>query len=177
MFTFLYGEYRREAIQGYRGRLALMYLGIVLAASLTAVALFAPAFLLASAKKSALFLGGAGASDNAEAESKEIEAEVRTLKEKLSYAKADAGDVPFSSVLERVGSRREPGISITSISLRRGAEKGAISISGRASTREALVAFAKSLQGEPSFSRVDLPVSSLAKSRDIPFSIGIDSKF
>lgn len=177
MFTFLFGEYRRKAIRGYRERLFVMYLGIGFATLFAACALFVPAYLLSAAKRDAILVPDASLSEKAKAESKAIEGEVRALKEKLSYAKADADNIALSSVLERIGARREPGISITSVALRRGAEKGAISISGKAATRDALVSFSKSLQGEPSFGSVNLPVSSLAKSKDIPFSISIDSKF
>jgi hypothetical protein len=48
-----------------------------------------------------------------------------------------------------------------------------ISLSGRSSTRESLASFVKSLKASKRFSSVDLPVSNLAKDKNIDFSISI----
>jgi hypothetical protein len=46
-----------------------------------------------------------------------------------------------------------------------------ISIEGLSSTREALVSFVKNLESAGKFKKVDLPVSNLAKDKDIKFSM------
>ena len=48
-----------------------------------------------------------------------------------------------------------------------------VSLNGISNTRESLVAFEKSLESSGLFKNVDLPVSNLAKDRDINFSLGI----
>lgn len=177
MFAFLFGEYRKEALKNYRARLAAVYLGMAASAGLAACALFVPAYVLVAEKRAATVESANAAAGAYAAESAAIEAEVRILGEKLGYVKSGAEDVAIVSLLEKLSLSREPGISITAISLRRSMEKGAISVSGTASTREALVAFSRNLQGIPSFTSVNLPVSSLAKARDIVFTISIDSRF
>lgn len=177
MFSFLPDEYRTDAKKGYLGRLALMYLGIAAVVLAAAAALFLPVYILVSTKLSAYRGSQDSALESAKSESRAIEGDVLSLKEKLTYAKSDAERTPIVSVVEKIARARNAGISVTSVSIKRGSEKGAVTVAGKASTREALVSFSKRLQGEPSFSSVNLPVSSLAKARDIAFSIVIDAKF
>lgn len=47
----------------------------------------------------------------------------------------------------------------------------AIALIGVATSREAIVAFVKALQTEPTFSSINVPVSNFAKDRDIEFSL------
>ena len=49
----------------------------------------------------------------------------------------------------------------------------AVLISGQASTRLALSNFSKDIEAHPLFEEADLPISNLAKDRDIPFNITI----
>ena len=54
---------------------------------------------------------------------------------------------------------------------------GEIRITGKADSRTALLSFSDSLKKENLFSRVDLPVSSLARDSDITFSITLNGDF
>ena len=49
-----------------------------------------------------------------------------------------------------------------------------LQVGGISATREALVAFVKSLQSSGSFKTVDLPVSDLAKDKDIQFTLDLN---
>jgi hypothetical protein len=44
-------------------------------------------------------------------------------------------------------------------------------LQGKALTREGLIAFKKNLEQDKRFSGVELPISDLAKSKDIPFAL------
>jgi hypothetical protein len=46
-----------------------------------------------------------------------------------------------------------------------------ISISGRASSREVLLSFRRTLEDNPAFSKVDLPISNFIKGSNIRFYI------
>jgi hypothetical protein len=95
----------------------------------------------------------------------------------MSVLKTIADSKPMISILDRLTGRLTPGIILSGLTFKRSDGPGGIIVSGSARTRDGLVAFSKSLQGEASFQNVALPVSSLAKSTNIGFSINIDSKF
>jgi hypothetical protein len=52
-----------------------------------------------------------------------------------------------------------------------------MAVSGKAVSRDALLSFSKALKSNHRFESVDLPVSNLAKSKDIEFSISIKGTF
>lgn len=54
-----------------------------------------------------------------------------------------------------------------------GASTATISVRGRALTRESLVSFVRSIEDSNIFKEVDLPVSNLAKDRNIDFTVNL----
>ena len=176
MLTFLLDEYKDKAAKAYHLRLWSLYLGLFTLVLSIGFALAIPEFAILRSKRSAALLEKAAASSPKDA-SKPIASEVKAIKDKVAVIKDISSKQPMAAILERALALRGSGIAITSISLTRGGQPGAIAIGGTASTRDSLVAFSKRLQNEPSFSNASLPVSSLAKNKDIPFSISIDSKF
>lgn len=83
-----------------------------------------------------------------------------------------------SSLLRRVIGARPGGIFISSF-FYEAKESGEdrIVVRGTADTREALIAFTDALRREDAFENVDLPISNLAKDRDIAFSLIITGAF
>lgn len=71
-------------------------------------------------------------------------------------------------------SLERDGIEITQIVIKRG-EKGVepIVISGTADNRQALAAFRDNVMTQEMVASVDLPLSNLAKDRDIPFEVRV----
>jgi hypothetical protein len=70
---------------------------------------------------------------------------------------------------------QDPGISLTSIGIRY-TDKGVLgpaNISGEADDRQALAAFRERLLSQPEVVSVDLPISNLAKDKDIQFSMTV----
>jgi hypothetical protein len=175
MLTFLYGEYRDMVMRRYKLRLAAIHLGLLTIVFLIGTALSIPVYVLLESKLSATKLEQ-GTPIVAGEKPDTIQNEVAAIKEKLSLISKDNSEIPLTSVIEKLLSKKTEDIIFYSISLKRNAEMGTITIGGIASTRDALVAFSKRLQGEPSFSGVNLPVGSLTKSKDVPFNIAIDSK-
>lgn len=94
-----------------------------------------------------------------------INTKINTLSTSLDYPK-------LSPYVEYMLSKKTNSIKIYSFSYTSNNEKTAIlTIRGTASTRESLVSFVESLKMDKKFSKVDLPVSDLAKSKDIDFSV------
>ncbi len=114
---------------------------------------------------------------------KQREPELST--EALKFARSEIGllseskgEKLFSDRLRRILEKKPPGISITSFSYVAGSdEEGSLNISGTALSREDLLSLERGLKNEPDFTSVVLPVSNLAKEKDISFSLVIKGTF
>lgn len=81
----------------------------------------------------------------------------------------------FSQLISQIVSYKPANLYINSLDLKNVVSKATTSIEiivqGKASTREDLTIFGDRLKADPLISNVVLPVSNLAKSKDISFSI------
>jgi hypothetical protein len=177
MFTFLIDHFKASTVRLYRLRLLSIHFGLLVVVLLTGVALAVPTYAFLNTKRDAALIEKNSPVVPTKDDPSSIESDVQSLKEKIDIIKAANGELPIVSVLDRILSRRIEGITITSFSLKRNTETGSITINGIASSRENLVDFSKTLDEEPAFTNVNLPVDSLAKSKNVPFTIIIDSKF
>ena len=76
----------------------------------------------------------------------------------------------FNVILSnQTSSIRLNGLTYTSIN----ASTSALTMSGISTTRESLVSFVKSLEKSKAFKTVDLPVSNLAKDKNIDFAVSL----
>lgn len=77
-----------------------------------------------------------------------------------------------ASALSTLTAGLPPGVTFSKIVLTpEDGAHGTISLSGKAATRDALLAFVKELQGKSAFSGVSVPVADLATETDVPFSL------
>lgn len=82
-----------------------------------------------------------------------------------------------STFVEKVIGEKEESISLTTFSFRADSEsKVELMIGGLASNRQALVAFRDRLGELEAFGEITLPISDLAKDRDINFQIKLSPK-
>lgn len=110
--------------------------------------------------------------------SREISGLPKEIDMKLRFLRSNMAEVSVFNSLEEVVSLLPEGVKIDSVlffrnQVRNEKNGSAISLSGVATTRDSLVSFSNLLKGSASFSVVDTPVSSLAKDRNLPFSINI----
>ncbi len=180
MFTFLPRTYRIEVEREYRKRLWTVVWTLVSILTLSGAALSLPSYFMINAKKTAADIAFASSVTPAP-ETIDLEAQVKDIEAKTTLLGGSFSAKPLASVLEQVAAVvAQPGIAITGLSLKRAgttAAQGSISLSGTARTRDALVNFSKALSSDASFKNVSLPVSALAKSKDIPFTLSISSTF
>lgn len=111
-------------------------------------------------------------------EEKEISARVAALSEDSAYL-ARLSSVPkASAAIRAITALPRSGIRLTGFSFapKVGAET-TMSVSGVATTREALRTFEQSLADQPFITSADLPISAYAKERDIPFTISLTGPF
>jgi hypothetical protein len=85
--------------------------------------------------------------------------------------------VIYSNIVSKIISQKPSGVSIKSFDMQAAGGSATstvtVAIQGKALTRESLVAFKDRLTKDPLITKVELPVSDLAKSRDISYSIKV----
>lgn len=97
---------------------------------------------------------------------KSINSEINVLNSSLEYR-------GFSPLVDFILSKKTPSITLNSFTFTEG-KTSTITLKGISSTRESLVAFVDSIKSGEVFSAVELPVSNLAKNRNISFSITLN---
>lgn len=91
--------------------------------------------------------------------------------------KSHEDKIIFGDILARVLLHKPAQVSISSFQISKIPVEGSLSTSvdimlqGKALTRDSLVAFKKQLEGDVMVSKVELPLSDLAKSKNILFSV------
>ena len=95
----------------------------------------------------------------------------------INKIKTGSDSVIYSNIVSKIISQKPSGVSIKSFDMQATGESATSTIiaviQGKAITRESLVAFKDRLTKDPLISKVELPVSDLAKSRDISYSIKV----
>ena len=172
MFNLLPHQQRKIIYKEYNSRRIILAVNFLNLTGLIALVLLVPPFFLINLKQTA-----------AREEIKNLEIETPELKNtaalELSALKTTSklkllGDAPTLSSLsvwEKVISHKSASIKIKSFNYTNESAGIHVFVSGTANSREALTNFARSLQGEPDFKDVNLPVSSLTRDKDLDFSI------
>lgn len=111
-------------------------------------------------------------------EEKEISTRVAVLAEDSAHLARLASVPKASAAIRKITALPRPGIRLTGFSFvpKEGTES-TMSVSGVATTREALRTFEQSLADQPFITSADLPISAYAKERDISFTITLTGSF
>lgn len=172
--TLLPKDRERAIRREYFVRLATIIILGAAGLTLAAAALLAPsyAFLLTQEKNKTDRL--------ALVESTLVSSDEAALSARLAALSADADQLTklgqHDSVMGRIRavlSVDHAGVSITNIAYAPSTGKTTVSISGMATTRNALRAYQLALAGAAFSSGADLPVSAYAKDADIPFTVTV----
>jgi hypothetical protein len=111
--------------------------------------------------------------DTEEAELKKI---AEKTEEELSILSLSTDTFSFNDVVELLFRHKNETISISQISFQNNPKEDVISIEGTAKTRDGLVLFLESLEGDEKVSVLESPISNLSKNTDISFSAHIKLK-
>jgi hypothetical protein len=99
-----------------------------------------------------------------------ITQEVENIQNQLALLENELNEAAAARSIISLSEEISSGVILESIRFERLDNKKAhIVVSGFAQTRDDLLLFAKSVEQEPAFVGIDLPVSNLAKSTDISF--------
>jgi hypothetical protein len=169
MINILPESGRRVAVREYFLRLAAAACALVGMVALCTALMLVPSYLFASVAR-----------DNAQAtHPASVDAGVEKGDSALLVRSEREADMLFtflsapkeSESLAKIIAAAGEDVTLSRLSL---SGKGAVmQVSGKAATRDALLAFSRRLKSLPQVGSADVPISDLVKNTDVPFSVTI----
>lgn len=139
--------------------------------------LFAPTYVLIHSQLSAYEDSYAAAAAN-DASYKELEASVRIANANAQKLLTGGAVHSYTNILEEVDLITNETIVLEEVRMERTSVGliEQITLRGVAATRIALVAYQEAIEAHAFFETADLPISNLAKDKDVPFSMTVTLK-
>lgn len=169
---------KKKILVEYRFRLAVVSIFAVGALVLASLVLLAPSYLLAVAKYNGISaeLARLEAKQGSTAQEKDINAQIININKKIDLflkGGVNATSSPSQIILNILNDKGN-SIKIQGFTYDAGVGLGRFVVVGTAIDRDSLAQFVERLKKEPTFTKVDLPISSYVKSANIDFSIVIE---
>lgn len=172
MYSFLPDIYKSALRKEYIVRFLTIFFCAIAAALLIGDLTLVPSLVLLKAKKTELNQKleeiNRVASTSAFAQASGEIVKTNTLLKNVSLP---VGSLP--QIIMETALRKNGGIHIKEFAISQGTSTYMLDIRGVSDTREYLSNFKKSLEMDQNITKVELPVSDLAKSRDISFAIKV----
>lgn len=161
---------KKDLKRGLRTRFVVVALIILSASFIVGTVLLVPAYVLTRDA-----MGNQGENFTPEdLNEQEILKLPQEIKTKLWFYQAHVESSSFVETLSKILNYKPAEVSLHAFSYTKGDTGGTnISMAGIAKSRSSLVTFESALSGSGEFSSVSLPVSSLTKERNLPFSLDI----
>lgn len=164
--------------RGLRLRLFIVANTLFAISFLLSLVMFLPAFFLTSEHLSVAKLSISSPKTTDEDTNQDILKLPGEINSKLTFFQVNIGNNGATAILTKIVSKLSDKVKLNSILFTKNqGEKGkkgiSISVSGIALSRDALVSFGTALKESKSFTSVDVPVSSLTKDKDLPFTMSI----
>lgn len=173
MFKLLTEEERQKVAREYVAhRVVVMLSTFVLVLSVGIIGLL-PSYVLSNARQSEVLerVRIMNSSGQQKGDELELQAWLIETTKKLQALSPELDTDRPSDFIDKVLSQRTMGVRITSFLLAKVKDKTTLSIGGIASDRQALIRLEDRINTSGYFSEVVLPVSNLAKDKDIDFQI------
>lgn len=162
---------------GFKMRFFIIGNIFFIVAFLVGTATLLPSFILAQDRLALISTLNSTNKNEDENSVKDILRVPKEIELKLKFIQSNSKSVSLIQTLNSVFSNMPKAIKIDSLSFNRQGEntkeKITIIISGIAGDRNSLVEFESVLKNNNLFKNVEVPVSSLAKDKDLPFSINL----
>ncbi len=170
-------ESQKELLKiGLKRRFYIVALCLMSAMFVSATVMLIPPYVMTMGQAENLLIHNTESADEKSVKDlldlpRQIEARLKLYQNNLSQGYT-------SSYITKTISNMPQGISLESISFSREQlykeKRGTLlTVAGTASDREALVVFSNKLKDAEIFSLVDVPISNLAKGKDLPFTINL----
>lgn len=176
MFNLLPDNLRNEIKRDYRYRLAIVVLVFVILTQVSFLIFLFPSWLISFYKEKDYMVKNDEISKNISAiPVASTTAVIKSLNEKLLNINNALEYPEILPIIDQIILARTSSIRIADISYTVNDSKtGVINISGMGDKRESIVGFTENLKKIESFKKVDLPISNLAKDKNIDFTISIN---
>lgn len=168
--TLLPESEQKQIERMYYLRLGTMFCCLMASAGLVGIILLFPAYIHATNVTNAEAVSSASSTEVSN---------IATLRRELSFSSSlntvvssYIGDSAISEVVSKV-IEVKGSVKITSFDLSKQGSQASLIVRGIAPTRDVLLSFRDRLSSDPAIARVDLPISELTKSSDIPFSVAV----
>ncbi len=173
MLNLLPDSAKKRVRQEYLLRLSVLAASaLAVLAGVSALLIF-PTYVSVSAKHAALLNDKQAAESSPEHDArKKASADLAAIKSLLARASAADTSIHPSDILGVVLSKKTSGIVVNTLDYQTAADGApSVYVQGLALRRANLVAFSNALKDTGLFSKVDLPVSDLADSDNIPYNL------
>lgn len=159
--------------KGFKARSYIVLSNILSVSVFIGLVMLSPAYFFADSHLESIALNASAKGEDQDAVKTALQIPDE-INSKLAFMESYVKNPSMADYISSVTSYFTDKIHVNSISIGRKSKKGiTIVVSGIASDREALVSFASDLKSSNKFGSVDVPVSSLTRDKDLPFSITI----
>lgn len=171
MFNLLPDNLKKAIKFEYNTRRVVVILIFVILIQISTLVFMFPSWLISGSKEKGLELQLEKMGQSAlSADATEIRDKIKIINNEIHLLDTGLQYPSLSPLVDYVLSKKTPSIRINSFTYE-GGKSWTLSLKGISSTRESLVSFVDSLKKDNIFSSIDLPVSNLAKNKNIDFSI------
>ncbi len=179
-YTLIPPEEMRALRREYRMRLCIVISFFVSCGVVLGIISLIPAYLYSRAQESEVALRTEKLQEGRKASGiVQIEKDLSQSQAIAEQITAEMDQIVHSDSIARVVALRPQQVLISSFAFSRASGTTTpyeIIVQGKAPTREVLIAFEKELKESPAFSKVDLPLSDLVKSKNISFALKLSLK-
>lgn len=176
MFNLLPENLRERIKKEYRFRLTIVVLSFIILSQISFLVFLFPSWLISFYKEKDFIVKSDEISKTISAlDVASTTSFIKVLNERLLNIN-DAMEYPMMMpIFDSILSVRSPSIRLSGIYYTASDSNSAVvTISGMSDKRDSLVFFTENLRKIESFSKVDLPISNLAKDKNIDFTISIN---
>ena len=178
MLNILPTEEKKKILVEYRLRLGVVSVFALGALVFSSLVLLAPSYMLAVVKYNGISeeLSALELKQSNAGQEKEVGAQIRDENKKIDlFLKGDTSGrlSPPQTILNIIGIKGD-AIKIQGFIYDASALQERLVVTGVAADREGLARFVETLKKDPTFTKVELPISSYVKSSNIDFSVVVE---
>jgi hypothetical protein len=174
MFNILATEEKKKILTEYRLRLAVVSVFAISALVFSSLILLSTSYLLAVSKYNDAKTGLVvlQEKDSRENQEKDVNARILAVNKNIDiFLKSNtAGITTPSSIITKILDIKGSAVKIIGFTYDASAGQERIVVTGTALNRDSLARFVETLKKDPTFTSVDVPISSYVKSTNIDFS-------
>lgn len=172
MFKLLTEEQRQKVAREYARRRAIIILSALIIVLVAGIIGLLPSYVLSEARQNeALERTKVMDSAGQREDRSDLQVWLKETNRKLQVLSPALDTDRPSDFIEGILGQKIAGIRLTDFSLVRMKEETTLSINGMARDRQTLITFENRINSSGYFSEVALPISNLAKDKDIDFQI------